>query len=281
MSKNKNRKPSVKNKANRRPNIMGERSHKREQGKSTQKASSNGLWLYGKHAVLAALENPMRKIKRLMITKRSHDQYQQALTDIHLNHRALNPEIAAIEVFEKNLPADSVHQGIALLTEPLPDSHMDECCVIIEEQKNLVLVMDQVTDPHNVGAIIRSAAAFGVKAIITTDRHAPPESGVLAKSASGALEALPWVRVTNLSRALDQLAEMGYWRIGLDGYAKQDIRDADFGDNIALVLGAEGKGIRKGTADHCDGLVKLPITRTVESLNVSNAAAVALYVFTD
>jgi len=279
MSKNKSRKSSVKNKANRRPNNTGERSHKREQGKPTQKASSNGLWLYGKHAVLAALENPMRKIKRLMITKRSHDQYQQALTDIHLNHRALNPEIAAIEVFEKNLPADSVHQGIALLTEPLPDSHMDECCVVLKEQKNLVLVMDQVTDPHNVGAIIRSAAAFGAKAIITTDRHAPPESGVLAKSASGALEALPWVRVTNLSRALDQLAEMGYWRIGLDGYAKQDIRDADFGDNIALVLGAEGKGIRKGTADHCDGLVKLPISRTVESLNVSNAAAVALYVF--
>ena len=279
MSKNKNRKPSVKNKSNRRPNNTGERSHKREKGKSIQKTSSNGLWLYGKHAVLAALENPMRKIKRLMITKRSHDQYQQALTDIHLNHRALNPEIAAIEVFEKNLPADSVHQGIALLTEPLPDSHMDECCVALKEQKNLVLVMDQVTDPHNVGAIIRSAAAFGAKAIITTDRHAPPESGVLAKSASGALEALPWVRVTNLSRALDQLAEMGYWRIGLDGYAKQDIRDADFGDNIALVLGAEGKGIRKGTADHCDGLVKLPISRTVESLNVSNAAAVALYVF--
>ena len=139
--------------------------------------------------------------------------------------------------------------------------------------------MDQVTDPHNVGAVIRSAAAFGAKAIITTDRHAPPESGTLAKSASGALEAMPWVRVTNLSRALEQLAEIGFWRIGLDGYAKTDIRDADFGDNIALVLGAEGKGIRKGTADHCDALVKLPISRTVESLNVSNAAAVALYVF--
>lgn len=248
--------------------------------KEQPKPASGGLWLYGKHAVLAALENPMRKIKRLMVTKRSHDQYQDALTKIHLNHRALNPEIAAIEVFEKNLPNDSVHQGIALLTAALPDPHMDECCTIIPDQKNLVLVLDHVTDPHNVGAIIRSAAAFGAKAIITTDRHAPEESGVLAKSASGALENLPWVRVTNLSRALDQLAEMGYWRIGLDGHADQDIRDADFGDNIALVLGAEGKGIRKGTADHCDGLVKLPISRTVESLNVSNAAAVALYVFT-
>ena len=246
---------------------------------NNSKSSGNELWLFGKHAVLSALENPMRKIKRLMVTKRSHDQYQNALTEIHLQNRALSPEIVTIEVFEKNLPTEAVHQGIALLTAPLPDNHLDDCCVILKDQKNLVLVMDQVTDPHNVGAIIRSAAAFGAKAIITTDRHSPPESGTLAKSASGALEALPWIRVTNLSRALDQLAEMGYWRVGLDGHAEQDINNADFGDNIALVLGAEGKGIRRGTADHCDGLVKLPISRTVESLNVSNAAAVALYVF--
>ena len=254
---------------------MISRPASREQNKS----SGSDLWLFGKHAVLAALENPMRKIKRLIITKRSHDQYQSALTEIHLKHRALNPEIVIIEIFEKNLPHDSVHQGIALLTAPLPDAHLENVCVILPDQKNLVLVLDQVTDPHNVGAIIRSAAAFGAKAIITTDRHAPPESGSLAKSASGALEVLPWVRVTNLSRALEQLAEMGYWGIGLDGYAKTDISDAGFGDNIALVLGAEGKGLRKGTAGHCDALVKLPISRTVESLNVSNAAAVALYVF--
>ncbi len=272
MSRNKNKKSAPKKRAKNSP------SQGQHKAKNIS-APPNGLWLYGKHAVLAALENPMRKIKRLMITKRSHDQYERALTDIHLNARALNPEIAPIEQFEKNLPDDSVHQGIALLTAPLPDAHMDECCAVIPDQKNLVLLLDQVTDPHNVGAIIRSAAAFGAKAIITTDRHAPPESGVLAKSASGALEALPWVRVTNLSRALDQLAEMGYWRIGLDGYADQDIRDADFGNNIALIMGAEGKGIRKGTADHSDALVKLPISRTVESLNVSNAAAVALYEF--
>mgnify|MGYP003994144905 FL=1 len=275
MSKNKNRKSAPKNRPKKPSNNAGQKPAFKEQSK----ASSNELWLYGKHAVLAALENPMRKIKRLMVTKRSHDQYQAALTEIHLQHRALNPEIVAIEIFEKNLPNDSVHQGIALLTAPLPDEHLDDVCVILPDQKNLVLILDQVTDPHNVGAIIRSAAAFGAKAIVSTDRHAPPESGALAKSASGALEALPWVRVTNLSRALDQLAEMGFWRVGLDGYAITDISEADYGDNIALVLGAEGKGIRKGTADHCDGLVKLPISRTVESLNVSNAAAVALYVF--
>ncbi len=143
----------------------------------------------------------------------------------------------------------------------------------------MVLILDQVTDPHNVGAIIRSAAAFGARAIITTDRHAPPESGTLAKSASGALEVLPWVRVTNLSRALDSLAEMGYWRLGLDGTAEMSIREADFGKNIALVMGAEGRGLRKGSRTHCDALIKLPIRRTVESLNVSNAAAIALYEF--
>lgn len=272
MSKNKNKKTGHKKRKKNSPTNAHEKQN-------NPPAPSGGLWLYGKHAVLAALENPMRKIKRLMVTKRSHDQYQKALTKIHLNNRALNPEIAPIEHFDKNLPEESVHQGIALLTAPLPDAHMDECCAVIPDQKNLLLVLDQVTDPHNVGAIIRSAAAFGAKAIITTDRHAPPESGTLAKSASGALESLPWVRVTNLSRALDSLAEMGYWRIGLDGYADQDIRDADYGDNIALIMGAEGKGIRKGTADHCDALVKLPISRTVESLNVSNAAAVALYEF--
>lgn len=274
MSRNKNKKQAPKKRFN---NVTTQ-----GQGKTKiSPTSSGGLWLFGKHAVFAALENPMRKIKRLMVTKGSHDQYQKALTKIHLNHRALHPEIAPIEHFEKNLPSDAVHQGIALMTAPLPEPHLDDCCMVIAEQKNLLLVLDQVTDPHNVGAIIRSAAAFGAKAIITTDRHAPPESGTLAKSASGALEALPWVRVTNLSRALDQLAEMGYWRIGLDGYADQDIRNADYGENIALVMGAEGKGIRKGTANHCDALVKLPISRTVESLNVSNAAAVALYVFSN
>ncbi|MCP5382561.1 MAG: 23S rRNA (guanosine(2251)-2'-O)-methyltransferase RlmB [Kordiimonadaceae bacterium] len=275
MSKNKIKKLTARNKPKKPSENSARRNHPHEQSSS----QSKGLWLFGRHAVLAALENPMRKIKRLIVTNKSQDQYQTALTEIHLNHRALHPEIVSTEQFDKLLPPDAVHQGIALLTAPLPDNHLEDVCVILKDRKNLVLVMDQVTDPQNVGAIIRSAAAFGAKAIVTTDRHAPPESGALAKSASGALETLPWVRVTNLSRALDQLADMGYWRVGLDGYAEQDIREADFGDNIVLVLGAEGKGIRKGTADHCDGLVKLPISSTVESLNVSNAAAVALYVF--
>lgn len=243
--------------------------------------SHKDLWLFGKHPVLAALSNPDRQVKRLLVTKRSADQYLSAFSTINQDIRPLTPEIVLSEVLEKTLPADCLHQGIALQTSPLPDISLEKCCRVEGEKSHLVLLLDQVTDPHNVGAIIRSAAAFGARAIISTDRHSPPESGTLAKSASGALEALPWVRVTNLSRALDELAEMGYWRLGLDGTAELSIRDADFGNNIALVMGAEGKGLRKGTIEHCDALIKLPISRSVESLNVSNAAAIALYEFSE
>ena len=237
------------------------------------------LWCFGKHAVLAALNNPAREIKRLLVTKRSAGHYQADFSEINQNIRPLTPEIVMAEVLMKNLPADCVHQGIALLTTPLPPTEMEHCCQIKEGDAHLLLVLDQITDPHNVGAIIRSAAAFGARAIITTDRHAPPESGTLAKSASGTLEIVPWVRVPNLGRALDSLADMGYWRLGLDGAAENSIRETDFGHNIALVMGAEGKGLRRGTRDHCDALIRLPIKRTVESLNVSNAAAIALYEF--
>lgn len=237
------------------------------------------LWLFGKHPVLAALNNPVRPLQRLIVTKRGADQYLSDFSEINQNIRPLNPEIVLPDLLEKLLPADCVHQGIALLTSPLPDVDLVSSCNITGDGSHMVLILDQVTDPHNVGAIIRSAAAFGARAIITTDRHAPPESGTLAKSASGALEVLPWVRVTNLGRALDSLAEMGYWRLGLDGTAEMSIRETDFGKNIALVMGAEGRGLRKGSRAHCDALIKLPIRRTVESLNVSNAAAIALYEF--
>lgn len=246
---------------------------------SGQNEQRNDLWLFGKHAVLAALNNPARNIKRLLVTKRGAEQYLTEFSAINQDVRPLNPEIIQPELLEKNLPADCVHQGIALLTNPLPNKHIKDCCIITDDESHLILILDQVTDPHNVGAIIRSAAAFGARAIISTDRHSPPESGTLAKSASGSLEVIPWIRVTNLGRALDELAEMGYWRLGMDGAAKLSIRQADFGKNIALVMGAEGRGLRKGTQSHCDALIKLPIQRTVESLNVSNAAAIALYEF--
>lgn len=239
----------------------------------------NDLWLFGHHAVLAALHNQNRIIRRLLLTKRSLEQYREELQKIIESKPNLTAEIVTIDILENQLPDNCVHQGIALLTKPLPPVDIKECCGITSNESHLVLILDQVTDPHNVGAIMRSATAFGARAIISPERHSPPESGTLAKSASGALEILPWIRVTNLSRTLDELAEMGYWRLGLDGTAEMSIKEADFGRHIALVMGAEGKGLRKGTQSHCDALIKLPIKRTMESLNVSNAAAIALYEF--
>jgi 23S rRNA (guanosine2251-2'-O)-methyltransferase len=174
------------------------------------------------------------------------------------------------------IPTDAPHQGVVIEVEPLEDVWLDDILTSAPERATL-LVLDQVTDPHNVGAILRSAAAFGAVGIVTQDRHSPPESGALAKAASGTLETVPWVRTVNLARALGDIAEAGFWRIGLTGDADIDLKDALGPNRVALVLGAEGPGLRLNTREHCDALARLPITRAVESLNVSNAAAVALY----
>jgi 23S rRNA (guanosine2251-2'-O)-methyltransferase len=170
---------------------------------------------------------------------------------------------------------DAPHQGLVLECEPLPDVWLGD--VLTGDPARPLVVLDQVTDPHNVGAIMRSAAAFDACAIVTQDRHAPPESGALAKAASGALEVLPWVRVVNLARALEETAEASYWRIGLDGQAEATLAEALPAGPVALVLGAEGEGLRQNVAQHCDALARLPIGAAMESLNVSNAAAIALY----
>ena len=174
------------------------------------------------------------------------------------------------------VPHDAPHQGVVIEVEPLEDAWLDD---LLNEaaEKAVVLVLDQVTDPHNVGAILRSAAAFGAVGIVTQDRHSPPESGVIAKAASGALERMPWVRVVNLARALEEIGEAGFWRIGLAGDAEMELKDALGPARVALVLGAEGAGLRPNTREHCDSLARLPISDVVESLNVSNATAVALY----
>jgi 23S rRNA (guanosine2251-2'-O)-methyltransferase len=174
------------------------------------------------------------------------------------------------------VPHDAPHQGIVIEVEPLEEIWLGELLGGAPERAPL-LVLDQVTDPHNVGAILRSAAAFGSIGIVTQDRHSPPESGVLAKAASGALERVPWVRVVNLARALEEIGEAGFWRIGLAGDADTDLKDALGPPRVALVLGAEGPGLRPNTREHCDALARLPISDAIESLNVSNAAAVALY----
>ena len=174
------------------------------------------------------------------------------------------------------VPSDAPHQGVVVEVEPLDDAWLDDVLGDAPERA-VLLVLDQVTDPHNVGAILRTAAAFGAVAIVTQDRHSPPESGALAKAASGALERVPWVRVVNLARALEQIGEVGFWRIGLAGEAETELKDALGPPRVALVLGAEGPGMRQNTREHCDALARLPITDAIESLNVSNATAVALY----
>lgn len=173
------------------------------------------------------------------------------------------------------VPEDAPHQGLVLEVDPLEDVWLEK--ILEDGSRRPLLILDQVTDPHNVGAILRSAAAFDALAIVTQDRHAPPESGALAKAASGALERVPWVRVVNLARALDEIAEAGFWRIGLTGHAERTLDQALGETRPALVLGAEGEGLRHNTETHCDELARLPISSAIESLNVSNAAAIALY----
>lgn len=225
--------------------------------------------LWGRHAVEAALLNPERRHRKLWATHEGVASLDGELpADFPL-------EYASAQDLGRLVPRDAPHQGLVLECEPLADLHLDE--VLDADSGRPILILDQVTDPHNVGAILRSAAAFDACAIVTQDRHAPPESGALAKSASGALEIVPWVRVVNLARALDEIAEAGYWRIGLAGEAESTLAQALPAGAVALVLGAEGEGMRQNIAAHCDTLARLPISEAMESLNVSNAAAIALY----
>ncbi|WP_429591618.1 23S rRNA (guanosine(2251)-2'-O)-methyltransferase RlmB [Sphingomonas zeicaulis] len=227
---------------------------------------------WGRHAVLAALANPARTPRKLWGTR-------EALA--HLDLPPVLPVVYAdVADLGRMVPSDAPHQGLVLEVDPLEDVWLGDLLESGRDDRRPLIVLDQVTDPHNVGAVLRSAAAFDALGIITQDRHAPPESGALARSASGALEVVPWVRVVNLARALDEIAEAGFWRIGLTGNANQTLTEAMGEARIALVLGAEGEGMRQNTEAHCDELAKLPISPKVESLNISNAAAIALYAVT-
>ncbi len=231
-------------------------------------------WLFGRHAVAAALANPARHCRRLLATAKVAEDLARDQSD------RITPEIVDRARLDDML-AGAVHQGIALLVDRLPELDLAAACAVAPDGRNLVVVLDQVTDPQNVGAILRSAAAFGARAVVATERHAPAATGTLAKAASGALERVALVRVANLARALEQLADLDYWRIGLDANAAAPIDTARDYPNVALVLGAEGKGLRRLTAKHCDLLVRIPMAGAGvgpgASLNVSNAAAVALY----
>ena len=223
---------------------------------------------WGKHAVAAALDNPHRKVLRAWATREAAE-FMQFPKEVQVT-------LADVADLGRLVPHDAPHQGVVIEVEPLEDAWLDDLLAEAPERA-VLLVLDQVTDPHNVGAILRSAAAFGAIGIVTQDRHSPPEGGALAKAASGALERVPWVRVVNLARALEQIGEAGFWRIGLAGDAEADLKSALGPQRVALVLGAEGEGMRHNIAAHCDSVARLPISDAIESLNVSNAAAVALY----
>ena len=235
--------------------------------------TANRPRFWGRHAVTAALANPERTVRKLWGTR-------EALGALDLPS-VLPVTFAEVADLGRLVPSDAPHQGLVAEVDPLEEMWLGD---LLEhgcgDQRPLV-VLDQVTDPHNVGAILRSAAAFDALGIVTQDRHAPPESGTVARSASGALETVPWVRVVNLARALDEIAEAGFWRIGLTGQAPQTLAQAlkPLGPDrrVAIVVGAEGEGMRHNTQTHCDELAKLPISPRIESLNVSNAAAIALY----
>ena len=251
--------------------VEKERGEKRE-GKET-------VWLFGLHAVRDALSNPARKKLRLVLTKNAADR----LADV-LPTAGIEPEMCEPRRFAAPLDPNSVHQGAALEVMPLDWGNVSEVCIGGgDERPARVMLLDRVTDPHNVGAILRSAEVFGARAVIGTKHHSAPETGALAKTASGALERQPYLRVVNLGRAIEELKKAGYFVIGLDGEAESVIEThlEELGTRpIALVLGAEGPGLREKTKELCDVLAKIEYAGSFGSLNVSNAAAVSLYAAT-
>lgn len=233
--------------------------------------------LWGIHAVREAWLNPRRKCFRLWVTDAAGKALAGAMAAAALEGiERPRPETVERSELDRLLPPHSVHQGAVLDASPLPEPQLHSVLKAAGES-GLIVVLDQVTDPHNVGAILRSAAAFGAGAVIMTERNAPPVTGVLAKSASGAVERVPLVRVPNLARAMNDIQEAGFWCIGLAGEAERDLGSLDLSGKTALVLGAEGEGMRRLTRETCDELARLPTDEAMDSLNVSNAAAVALY----
>lgn len=242
------------------------------------RAAPGAVWLYGRHPVEAALRNTDRRCRRLLATAEAAASLEEVLRDVD----APTPEPVDRTALDDLFGPNTVHQGVALEVDLLPPHGAED---IVRwgtgREHAVVMVLDQVTDPHNVGAVLRSASAFGALAVLVQDRHSPEETGALAKAASGALERVPLVRVANLARALELLKENGFWVAGLAADAPVTLARANLGGKVALCLGSEGEGLRRLTREHCDHLVRLPMAPdAVESLNVSNAAAVALYELT-
>jgi len=245
--------------------------------KERQRSAGNAetVWLFGLHAVRDALENPMRERIRLMVTKNASDKLSDSILKSGINAEVIDPR-----KFNPPIDPQSVHQGAALEVKPLDWGNMSTVCAPRNDKNARLVILDRVTDPHNVGAILRSAEVFGARAVIATARNSAPETGALAKTASGALERQPYLRVRNLATSIKSLKEMGYYVVGLDGTAENsidDIVELNINKPLAIVLGAEGPGLRELTKETCDELVKIKYAAAFGSLNVSNAAAVALY----
>lgn len=255
------------------PRFGGKAGPWHERGGRPHRAGGGGsdgpVILFGWHSVTTALSNPARKVRKLLLTENAARRLTEDGFKIP-THEIVRPDEIA-----RRLTPDSVHNGLLAEADPLAAPDIEDL-----EADGVVLVLDQITDPHNVGAILRSAAAFGVKALITTARHSPEATGTLAKSASGALEFVPMVTVQNLARGIAALKERGFLTVGLDSEADDDLNDVPMSAPLALVLGAEGKGLRQLTRETCDHLARLDLPGAIKSLNVSNAAALSLYVAT-
>lgn len=268
---------------------MAKRKKHHQGPKNPDGGASNragGSWLYGVHACLAALANPQRNVVRIVVATQNSDDIEPAVVEAanmcEFQGGEPRPQVEFRDRREMDalLPRDAVHQGICIDASALPTPYIED---IIAEADGLssacVVVLDQATDPRNIGAVMRTAAAFGALAVIVQDKHAPEITGAMAKAASGAAERVPFVRVTNLARTLDQLKSAEFWCVGFDGHTDKTLDHTTLKGRNAIVLGAEGAGMRRLTRETCDLLVKIPISDQVESLNLSNAAAIALYQF--
>lgn len=246
--------------------------------KSNRKAGPERLWLYGRHAVAAALGNPDRKFRRLLLTKNAQD-WLATRDEIEGWPAKVGKglEMARPDEIDRLLPPGAVHQGIAAEVMELSRSRLKEACKFEPGERRPVIVLDQITDPQNIGAILRSAAAFNARAVIVQERRTPALSAALAKAAAGAVETVPVILAVNIARSLEALTDLGYLTAGLAGDAETDIDDLPKDKPVALVMGAEGSGLRQLVGETCETLIRIPITEKMESLNVSVAAAIALY----
>lgn len=245
----------------------GRKAHPSRRPASSRPEAVDETVLYGVHPVVEALRNPARIFRRLLATENGANRLREAVGEL-----PIEPELVRPSEIDRLLTPDAVHQGLYLVCDPLPSPDLDAL-----GDEALVLALDQITDPHNVGAILRSAAAFGVDALIVTIRHSPAATGVLAKSASGALEHVPIISVRNLGDALAELGRRGFARVGFDSEGAVDFEDVPLKRPLVMVMGAEGKGLRQRTRELCDHLARLEAPGAITSLNVSNATAIALY----